>query len=478
MSTTETRAYLAPLVDWASKLTFDDLPEEVVARAKHVILNNVGCVLLGAGSKAAGPHAGLVTIFGTGDESWTALPGARASAASAALINASLINGTELSEGVSKAVQHPGTVVVPAVLAEAERIGASGEDALVAIVAGYELLVRVGWATAHDPEQPIEKVQAQTLFRGWYPPSLLGGFGAAAAICRLHGADAATTEQALGIVGQLCPTTTLASFKRGVDAKSLGCGWASALGIVAARLAMESGLTGGVHAAEDLFPLLVDRVDFARLDSQLGEKWEIMTLDVKFAAAGPTLCEIECAIQIREQYEFDPADIERIDAQVNARTMLLTEPRPQTASAAKFSVPYCVAQGLLGATREEMMVEAFEQEALTSPEWEPIAAVVNMELNDEFEALFEANPPRFRPTQLTLTLKDGRTIEHRIEGALGIPGFPPPEKDFVRKYRYLARRRYDAAQIDSQVDTILRFETLADVRELIALYADGTEVTS
>jgi 2-methylcitrate dehydratase PrpD len=468
MSAVATHPYLAPLAEWAAALSFDDLPDEVVARAKHVVLNNLGCLLLAAGTRAADKHREIPALFGGAvDEAWSpAVPGNRAAATTAAMVNASLINGTELSEGVSKAVVHPGTVLVPAVLAEADRIGASGQDALVAIVAGYELLIRVGWSTAHDPEQPVDTVQAQTLFRGWYPPSLLGGFGAAAAICRLHGANAETVLQALGIVAQLCPTTTLAAFRKGVDAKSLGCGWASAVGIAAARLAIE-GFTGGVTAAEDLFPLLVERADFARLEAEVGSKWEIMTLDIKFAAAGPILCEIECAIQIREQFRIDPTQVERIQVETNKRTLLLTDPRPDTASAAKFSGPYCVAQGLLGRTREEMMVEAFEPPAISSTDWHALADCVEMQLNEEYERAFESNPPRLRPTKLTLTMRGGLQIVHEIQGALGIPGFPPEEADFARKYRYLARRLYNKEAIDAQVEAILQLDKLATVRELV-----------
>lgn len=474
MSTVSTRPHLAPIADWAAGLTFEEIPDEVVARTKHVILNNLGCLLLGAESSGE-KHREIPSLFGgPADESWCpAVPTKRAATTTAAMVNASMINGTELSEGLTRATVHPGTVMIPSVLGEAERIGASGKDALVALLAGYELLVRVGWATSHDPEQPLETVTAQTLFRGWYPPALLGAFGSAAGVCRLHGADGPTLLQALGIVAQLCPTTTLASFKQGVDAKSLGCGWATATGIVAARLAIE-GFTGGTTGAEDLFPLLVERVDFGRLEAEMGDPWEIMSIDVKFVAAGPALCEIECAIQIREEYDFDVADVVKIDVEANARTMLLADKRPTTPSGAKFSVPYCIAQGLLGRSREEMMVEAFERDAVSASDWQTLAGCVSMTLNEEFERIFETFPPKYRPTKLILTLRDGSKIERRIEGALGIPGFPPPEKDFVRKYRYLARRSYTQEQIDAQVETILRVEELGDVRELMQLFeAEG-----
>jgi 2-methylcitrate dehydratase PrpD len=459
---------LGALADFAVGLEFDSMPPDVVARARHVLLNNVACAFLGLENERLAGIALMSSLFGSGDEAVVLGTDARAATPMAALLSATRINGTELSEGVSKAVVHPGSVIVPAVLAEGQRLGVDGRTLLTALVAGYEVLIRIGWTLAHDPAAALDTVQAQSLHRGWYPPALLGGYGVAAAIARLHGADAAALVEAFGIVGNLSPTTTLAAFRSGADIKPMGCGWASALGITAVRLA-ERGITGDRQILAELFPLLVTPVDFTRLDADLGRTWEIMSLDVKFVAAGPVLCEVECSIQMRESMSWRVEDITRIDVDVNARTLLLDDRRPSTPSAAKFSAPYCIAQGLLGATRADFIADAFKPATISDPRWHQLADKVHMTLDEEFDRAFESNPPAYRPTRITLSLRDGSTIVHRIEGALGLPAFPPSEADFVRKFRFIARRRFAEAQVEHQIRELLEIDSAADVAKIAEL---------
>lgn len=459
---------LERLAAFATGLVFEELPEDVRRGARHVLLNNAGCALLGTENVRLAPLTALTALFGGGDEASIVGTDARASALVAAMTTAARVNGTELSEGVSKGSVHPGTVIVPAVLAEAERLGANGRDTVRAVVAGYEVLIRIAWALSHDPAQPGDTIQAQSLHRGWYPPAVLGGFGAAAAVGALHGVSKATLLEAFGIVGNLAPTTTFASFREGADVKPLGPGWASALGIVAVRLA-EEGLTGGREIAADLFPLLVTPVDPDLLTAGLGEVWEILSLDIKFIAAGPVQSEIECALQLRAAEEFNVEEIERVDVDTNARTMLCHRRRPTTPSGAKSSAPYGVAQALRGMTRADMVVRAFEPATIARGDWHALADKVHMALDEEFDRTFETNPPRFRPSRITLTMRDGRRIVHRVEGFHGLPGFPPDESDFVEKYRSIASRHFNESAVEDQVARFLSIDTAQDVGSVVRL---------
>ncbi|MBC3191784.1 MmgE/PrpD family protein [Pseudonocardia sp. C8] len=457
------------LAGFATGIEFATLPEDVTRRARHVLLNNAGCALLGSENVRLERLDTLTAFFGDADEATVIGTGRRTSAPVAAMINAARINATELSEGVSKGSVHPGTVIVPAVLAEGERIGAAGRDLVRAVVVGYEVLIRVAWALSHDPDQPADTIQAQSLHQGWYPPAVLGGFGAAAAVGVLHGLSRQEMVEAFGIVGNLAPTTTFASFRGGADVKPLGSGWSSALGILAARLAKEGLTGGGPEIAADLFPLLVTPIDYGCLTAGLGETWEIMSLDIKFIAAGPVQSEIECALQLRAAEEFDVADIERIEVDTNARTMLCNRRRPTTPSGAKSSAAYGVAQALLGRSRADLVTRAFEPDVITRDDWHRLADKVEMRLDAEFDRTFETNPPRFRPSRLTLTMRDGHRIVHRVEGFHGLPGFPPSEADFVAKYRSLAGRSFTEPAVDEQVDRLLAIDTVDDVGSVVRL---------
>jgi 2-methylcitrate dehydratase PrpD len=68
------------------------------------------------------------------------------------------------------AVLHSGVSVIPSALALAEKEGASGKDLLTAVIAGYDVHSRLGFAAKVAPG-----------ISGWHYTSVFGVFGAAAA---------------------------------------------------------------------------------------------------------------------------------------------------------------------------------------------------------------------------------------------------------------------------------------------------------
>ncbi|MPZ24909.1 MAG: hypothetical protein GEV12_00270 [Micromonosporaceae bacterium] len=465
---------LAPLAEYASALRFDELPKEVVEATRLNVLNNLACAFLGSSSPGSEQLRSAPEWFGTGQGATIVLGRpAGTQPMTAAFTHAAYINATELSEGVSKAVVHTGTVIIPAVMAAAEQAGSQGKDVVAAIVAGYEVLIRVGWALAHVPGTPDDTVQAQSLHRGWYPPAVLGGFGVVAALGNLRGQTGEQILDAMGTFANIAPTTLLASFRQGVMAKGLGCGVASASGMMCTELA-GSGFTGVRDAARKLFPLLVDEVDYTRLTDGLGERYETLSLDVKFAGAGPVLADIECMFQLIDR--LGPVDIDRItqiDVHTNRRALLLNDPRPQTPTAAKFSGPYCLAQVLLGRSRNEMMVEAFTAPIIENSNWEPIAGKVRMHLDEEFDRDFESVPPRRRPSRIVIAMNDGATLEHMVTGAMGLPMMPAPPEAYISKFRYLVEPRTSASQTDEIVSLAMDLDQLDDAGQVMRACGSG-----
>ncbi|MCZ7572810.1 MAG: MmgE/PrpD family protein [Ardenticatenaceae bacterium] len=463
---------LKDLSEYVANLDYDKLPPEVIERAKMCVLNIIGCALLGAEDRGNRILFDTLNLLGGADVATVVLSDKKTSAFSAALANAAYANVTELAEGVSKAVVHPGTVIVPVVLAESERSGCSGRDLIVAVVAGYEALIRLGWSMGHEPGKPLDTVQAQSLYRGWYPPAVIGALGAAAAVGRLQGLSSHQILNAFGICGNLSPTTLLASFRQGAMAKALGTGLAAGLGLYGAVLA-ESGYTGVDNVHRELFPLLVNEVDFERINDGLGTRYEIMTLDIKFFACGPVLSEVECGLQMMQQHQIRADHIDRIEVDTNGRTALLSNHRPVNSSGAKFSAPYCIAQVLLGRRREEMMTDAFSMEAIQDPAWHRLADRVELRVDPDFDRAFETVPPRRRPTRIALIMQDGTRLEHSIEGALGLPMMPPTREDFLWKFNYLAGRVLPKQRIDEVSGRVLDLEQQPNIHPLMQALATG-----
>src|SRR5216684_2897781 len=106
----------------------------------------------------------------------------------AALANGTGIHGFELDDAHVSSSLHPGAVTVPASLAVAEAVGASGADVLVALAAGYEVGLRVGICAG---------VSHST--SGYHVTGTVGTLGAAAAAARLLKLSPQQAAHALGI---------------------------------------------------------------------------------------------------------------------------------------------------------------------------------------------------------------------------------------------------------------------------------------
>ena len=198
------------------------LPSPSVAIAPTYVIDWLGSVLAGAATEAGGmlvEHArqrpeAAASVLGTG---------LRRSPEVAAFVNGGLSHIVEMDDLHRASVLHPGAVVIPAALAAAEIADASGGEFLAAVVAGYEVAIRIGEAVG------------KRHYRYFHNTATCGVFGAAAAAGWLLGLDADQMVWAFGNAGtQACG---LWEFNAdGAMSKHLHAGRAAAAGLVAAEL--------------------------------------------------------------------------------------------------------------------------------------------------------------------------------------------------------------------------------------------------
>ena len=162
--------------------------------------------------------------LGGGDQA-TVIGGPGLPAPNAAFANAMLCHGLDFDDTHSDSIAHVSVVTCPASLAVAEAGGASGRDALAAIVAANEIVTRVGMAAS-----------GRFHARGFHPTAVCGIFGATAAAARLGGLDSGRATSALGIAGSLA-SGVFAYLEDGTATKPIHPAWAAHGGLVAARLA-------------------------------------------------------------------------------------------------------------------------------------------------------------------------------------------------------------------------------------------------
>ncbi len=327
------------LADYAAGLAFDDLPGDVLERAKHTIADCIGAMIYGyelpwsqmivGYAERTGGH-GKSRILGCG--------GGLVSAPAAALANGSLAHAFEL-DGPTKprAGVHPSATIFPALLAVAQERGMGGRRVLTAFVAASEIAIRIGRATRKSNEH-----------RGFHGPSTTGPFGAAVGTALLLGLDAAGVTNAMGIAGSLA--SGLIQFSRagtGGMVKRLHFGRAAESGVLAGSLAAE-GFTGPPDVLEGELGFLrafCDETDVGALMRRLGEDFVTLSICMKrFPCHGTAQAPLQALEAIRAEHAFSGQEVEDIalatSAEVASRHNIV---KPADQMLAQYSVPFCLA---------------------------------------------------------------------------------------------------------------------------------------
>ena len=260
---------LRELARFAARADARDLPAPVAEKAKACLLY---ALAVGAGGmRAVQPACAAVAQRATGGGSTRFFDGASCDAAIAAFGNGTLLHARVQDD--AHPAGHVGVVVVPAGLAAAESAGAAGRDLLAALVAGYEVALRIGRDHAADSSA-----------RGFRTTPLYGVFGAAAAAGRLVGLDHEAMTHALSLAAN-----TAGGLREYAEAGSedfpYQAGFAAGNGIAAARLAA-AGATSGPSVLDGKAGFYrgfgEGGRDYAsRVAERLGERFEMMAITYK-----------------------------------------------------------------------------------------------------------------------------------------------------------------------------------------------------
>src|SRR6185503_5226707 len=134
------------LIEFTHGLKLESLPPDIVARAKGCLLDSLGCALFGSLQPWAKIMAEEMLAEGSRGHSTVIGQQQTLAAPAAALCNGTAAHGFELDDLLDEAIAHPGAIIIPAAFAAAEASGASGADLILGVIAGYEVLDRVGRA--------------------------------------------------------------------------------------------------------------------------------------------------------------------------------------------------------------------------------------------------------------------------------------------------------------------------------------------
>jgi 2-methylcitrate dehydratase PrpD len=343
--------------------------------------------------------------------------------AGAAFVNGTAAHGEDFDDTFEGGPVHAGAVIVPAILAVAERERLPGSDALAGIAVGAEVMCR---ASLVAPKR-IHKA-------GFHPTAILGALAAAAGVATARRAARAEFVNALGIVGSMA-SGIIEYLAEGAWTKRLHPGWSAQSGIRAADLA-RAGFVGPRTVLEGTHGLYYGFAhtregDWSKLLNGFGERWIAASLAFKPYACGTmTQPYVDCACRLAKKIRVE--DIVDVVCEAAEGTVhrlwepLAAKQRPPNAYAAKFSQPYCIAAGfVLG----HCGLEAFTEERVRDEPLRAMAAKVR----------YEIDPDNPYPDQFTghvrVRLKDGRILEERQSHLRGGAHEPLSRADLEEKFR-------------------------------------------
>ena len=432
------------LAQYAVGLRYEDIPAPALQRAKDCITDAVGTIIYGADLPwsrmiidyvRATSGGGRSQILGTGN--------APVHPAAAALAQGAMAHAFEL-DNLTKPDSggHPGAVLFSSGLAVAQDRGLGGRALLAAVVAGAEVMIRIGYATEHTDEE-----------RGFHAPSSVGPFGGAITVGHLLGFDAARMTNALGIAGS-CSGGLLAFAHSGDGAmvKRFNLGRGAEGGVVAASLAA-SGFTGPstiIEGEGGFLRAFCPKWDAAQLTDGLGSVFKTMTIMIKRYACHITAhTPVEAILDLRQQHGFTASDISAITVAGSPRMATVNNiPAPRDVLLAQFSIPFCVA---LAMVRDPIDPASFDAKVMDDPQIRALVPRVTMSVTPGQSNLDLAST-------VTVTLTDGRVFSERVTAFTGTPE-RPLDRDGLRHKFMLLTKAHPEPEMARLFDRLQQIET-------------------
>lgn len=440
---------------YCSRMKFNDLSDEVIDCAKYRFLDFIGVAC--RGSIEDPPQTvhrfvremqkGEGVIVGTRD---------KAPYLYSALANGTSSHAIEMDDVDNEASLHPGVVVFPSALATGEMVGASGRSFILAVVSGYEVMVRLG--TALGPENSYK--------RGFHPTGTCGTFGSSVASSKILGLQEEEILNAIGISGSQA-AGSMEYLAQGAWTKPFHAGWAAHSGMVAALLSRKGfkgpgsifeGRDGFLHAYSD-------KADPSKVLEGIGSGFRILRTSVK-----PHACcrymqpPIDAVLKIVNENNLRPEQVKKIKLGVlRAGAPLIAEPieskyNPQSIVDAQFSMPFGAAAALLYG---KAGLKEFQPSVIQSQPVREMMRKVECIVDPELDRTF---PKQWRATAEILT-EDEKSYSTTVEYPKGDPENPLSWEEMIERFHDLTGQIMKRDQRLKIVEAVKSLDGIKDIRE-------------
>jgi 2-methylcitrate dehydratase PrpD len=423
---------------------YDELPPKVRGEGVRTLLNWAGVAIGGSHHQTVDIAVSALAPFSGPAQASLLGRRERFDVMNAAFLNGVASHIFDYDDTHLKTIIHPAGPVASAILALAEWQPVNGQDFLNALILGVETECRIGNA-----------VYPNHYDVGWHITGTAGVFGAAAAAGKLLGLDEQQMIWALGLAASQ-PVGLRESF--GSMNKSFNPGRAASNGLFAAILASKNFTSSDamIEAKRGWANTISTKQDYAEITGGLGQRYEAALNTYKPFACGIVMHPaIDAAVQLRNENKLTPDQVARIDLKVHPLVFELTGKKaPRDGLEGKFSIYHAVAVALVeGAGGEKQ----FSDRAVCDP--------VTVDLRGKVVPVID---PAIKPEQvdMTVVLKDGRSVHKYIEHALGSLEVPMSDQALETKFADLADGIISAQQARHVMDLCWGVENLTNVAEI------------
>ena len=452
------------VVRFIHQARFEELPPEVVARAKDLILDAIGVMLAGSCEAGSRILQTYVRQMGGREEATVIAGGVRGPGAAAALANAAAghaldYDSIQLSSwpGTAHGIRiHPTVPSLAAALAVGEPMGISGRSLILACVVGIEVACRVTEAI------PPESYQV-----AYQSTATMGGLGAAAAAGKLLQLDERQLMCALGLAA------TMAGGLRenfGTMTKSFHSGRSAEAGIIAARLARE-GFTAApniLEARRGFFLAMGGRHDPSQIMGKLGHPYFLIDpgLHIKrFPCAILTHPAIKALLDLTGAHGLKADEV--VDMEIGVSevvTSTLNHPEPKTGLEGKFSVAFPLALALL---ERKVGLAQFIDEKVRDPR--VVTLMKRIKVYPDLR--LQESGGNEVTARIKIHLQDGQALERLAALEKGTSQEWISESELRGKFRECAAGALRSERIEEILDSLLRLEQIKDIDSLMELVA-------
>ncbi|HVS87513.1 MAG TPA: MmgE/PrpD family protein [Candidatus Acidoferrum sp.] len=451
---------VSPIMDKLSRYMSEAgehaLPDEVVEKAKHHILDTLAAMISGSEIRPGRAAIEFVRAYGGKEVATVVASNIVCGPIEAALANGVLAHADETDDSHGPSRSHPGVSVVPAALAVGEQFGISGTHFLRAVTLGYDVGTRVTMSMGG----PGYQVATHRSTHG-----TVAAFGAGAAAGCAAGLGAQQMRLLLDYSAQ--QTSGIGAWSRDAEhmEKAFLFGGKPAAGGVTAAMLIRSGWTGVddiFSGPDNFFEALAPRengvvkADPTQLVEKLGERYEITRTNIKkWTVGSPIQAPLDALAGFFKQRSFTADDVRKVVVRIASDEANTVSNREMP----DICLQYMVAVMLLDKTAT--FRSAHDKARMKDP------AVLRQRAKVEVVAdpRIDARRPR-REAIVELTLADGTQMSEWVRDVRGTAENPMPREEVVAKARDLIAPVLGAATCSTLFDKVLALEAVKDIREL------------